>query len=297
MIPLTEIFCLVDDFCKHFDEAQKGLLLPCKNRKRKSHCRMSLSEIITILIMFHFSHYKCFKDFYLNCILQHYRQEFPKALSYNRFIELEPQAFMPMVLLLRSLSGEETGLYYVDSTKLPVCHNLRIKRNKVFKDCAKRGKTSTGWFFGFKLHLVFNHKGELMNFNLTSGNVDDRVPVATMMGKLKGWLFGDRGYIGKEFAEKLSKKGVEVITKVKKNMKEKVLEPAKKYLLGKRGVIETIIDQLKNIMTIDHTRHRSVMNFQVNVLGGLLAYVFKPKKPGVRFHQLNGMQQAALISN
>lgn len=295
MIPLTEIFCLVDDFCKHFDEAQKGILLPCKNRKRKSHCRMSLSEIITIVIMFHFSRYKDFKDFYINCILKYYANEFPKVLSYTRFLELKPHAFMPMICLLHSLSGEETGLYFVDSTKLPVCHNLRINRNKVFKNCAKRGKTSTGWFFGFKLHLIFNNKGEIMNFKLTPGNVDDRKPVEAMMGKLKGWLFGDRGYIEGIF-KKMSKKGVELITKVKKNMKEKILEPAKKYLLSKRGFIETIIGQLKSIMTIDHTRHRSVMNFQVNVLGGLLAYVFKPKKPGVHFHQLNAMQ-VALISS
>lgn len=296
MIPLTEIFCLIDDFCKHFDETQKGFLLPNPKRKRKSRCNMSCSEIMTIITMFHLSGYKTLKDFYINCILKNYTKEFPKALSYNRFVELESYAFMPLVLLLRNLSGEETGLYFIDATKLIVCHNLRINRNKVFKDCAKRGKTSTGWFFGFKLHLVFNHKGELMNFTLTAGNVDDRVPVAMLTNKLKGWLFGDKGYIDQKLSKKLMDKGLELITNVKKNMKKKVLEPAKKYLLRKRGVIETIIDQLKNLMTIDHTRHRSVINLQVNVLGGLLAYVFKPKKPGFYFHQLNGLK-VPLISN
>ncbi len=198
MIPLTEIFCLIDDFCKLFEAEQSKILLSGKKRRRGKSCRMTLSEIMTILVMFHFSHYRTFKDFYLNCILVHHKCDFPKALSYNRFVELMPRAFMPLYVLISVLSGEETGRYYVDSTKLPACHNLRIYRNKVFKDYAKRGKTSTGWFFGFKLHLIFNDKGQLMSFKLTPGNVDDRATVTEMVKNLKGLLFGDRGYISQK---------------------------------------------------------------------------------------------------
>ena len=187
---------------------------------------------------------------------------------------------MPLTMILLGLTGLKTGKYYVDSTKLPVCHNLRIARNKVFKNCAKRGKTSTGWFFGFKLHLIINDQGELMSFALTSGNVDDRTPVLEMVKKLQGWLFGDRGYISGKLFEQLNKMGVELITRVKKNMKEKFIDPIKQQFLNQRGIIETIIDQLKNILHIDHTRHRSAINMQVNVLSGLLAYIFKPKKVG-----------------
>lgn len=287
MVPTVEIFCVIDDFCKLFEESAKKNVLPSPNRKRKRQCNMSLSEIMTIIILFHFSHYRTFKDFYLHCILDAYKKEFPNALSYNRFVELQEYAFMPLVVFLRCLRGKDTGKYYIDSTKIPVCHNLRIKRHKVFKDIAKRGKTSTGWFFGFKLHCIFNNEGELMEFDLTPGNVDDRAPVEHMCETLDGWLFGDRGYISKKLADKLKEKGVELITKTKRKMKEVVLDPAKKFLLEKRGVIETIYDQLKNLFHIAHTRHRSVMNAQVNIVAGLIAYCFKPKKVQAQFHMLN----------
>lgn len=287
MIPLTEIFCAIDDFCKQFEQEQAKYLLSNPSRKRQKPCQMALSEVMTIIVMFHYSHYRTFKDFYLHSILTHHKQDFPKALSYNRFVELMPTTFMPFYVFISALTGEKTGRYFIDASKLPVCHNLRIYRNKVFKGVAKRGKTSTGWFFGFKLHLIFNDKGELMNFKLTSGNVDDRAVVEEMVKNLKGWLFGDRGYISQKIKNSLMGKGVELITKVKKNMKEKIIEPIKLYYLEKRGMIETIIDQLKNLLHIDHSRHRSVMNFQINVLGGLLAYIFKPRKVSVPFHKIN----------
>lgn len=287
MIPLEEIFCLIDDFCKLFEQQGKGYFLANPSSKRQKSCQMSLSEVMMIEVMFHFSHYRTFKDFYKSCILGAYQQAFPKAVSYTRFLELKQYALMPLAVFLASLKGKRTGLYYVDSTKLPVCHNLRIARNKVFKDFAKRGKTSTGWFFGFKIHIVFNHLGDIMAFRLTSGNVDDRKPVLKLTRNLEGWLFGDRGYISKNLSLKLKQRGIEMITNVRKNMKKVLLAPLKKYLLSKRGFVETIIDQLKNILHIDHSRHRSVTNFQVNLLGALLSYVFKPKKVSVPFASLN----------
>lgn len=290
MLPLTEIFCVIDDFCKHFIKENEKRILPSRKYRRRN-CQMTLSEMMTVITMFQFSHYRTFKDFYLNCILIHHRNDFPRAMSYSRFVGLMPRTFMPFVVLLKILAGEETGKYFIDSTKLVVCHNLRIYRNKVFKGIAQRGKTSTGWFFGFKLHLIFNDKGELMNFKLTAGNIDDRKVVAEMTERLKGLLFGDRGYIGKDLKISLLEKGVELITKVKRNMKEEILSPLKQYYLNKRNMIETIIDQLKHLLHIDHSRHRSIMNFQINVLGGLLAYVFKPKKVTVPFHSLGLLLQ------
>ena len=287
MIPLIEIYCLLDDFCKNFENISKEYFLTKLPKKRNRPCRMSLSEIMTILVMFHMSQYKTFKDFYTSCIMENYRQEFPKLVSYTRFIELMPSAFMPLMVLLLSLKGRQTGKYYIDSTKLPVCHNLRINRNKVFKNCAQRGKTSTGWFFGFKLHIVINNQGEIVNFTLTKGNVHDVTIVDNITQTLKGWLFGDRGYISKALYESLKKRGLELFTTLKSNMKQKILEPMQKQYLKQRNIVETIIGQLKSIMTIDHSRHRSIINFQVNVLGGLLAYVFKPKKASSSFKHLN----------
>ena len=289
MLPLLDIFCLIDDFCKHFESETRGYFLTHSQnvRKRKRKCRMHLSEIMTIIVMFQMSHYKTFKDFYICCICQ---KDFPCLLSYNRFIELMPSAFMPLLLLIKSLKGEENGKYFIDSTKLPVCHNLRINRHKVFKDSAERGKTSTGWFFGFKLHLIINSKGDIMNFLLTNGSIHDVKVVDKLSDKLKGWLFGDKGYISNSLSKSLKERGLELFTSIKKNMKKKILDPLQKHYMKQRNIIETMIGQLKHMMTIDHTRHRSIMNFQVNVLGGLLAYIFKPKKVSVGFSKLNNLK-------
>ena len=289
MIPLEEIFTVIDDFCKHFEQTMARKMLPSAKRQRNRPCRMSSSEIMTIVVLFHFSHYRTFKDFYLNCILKNKSNDFPKALSYTRFVEVMPSVMMPLHVLLHSFFGHKTGKYFVDSTKLSVCHNLRIRRNKVFKGMAQRGKTSTGWFFGFKLHLVLNHQGGLMGFKMTKGNVDDRKPVQNMVKQLQGWLFGDRGYISKNLSQELQDQGLELITTMKRNMKKILLSPLQKFLLNKRGIIETAIDQLKNMLHIQHTRHRSPLNFQVNVLAGLLAYILKPKKVSVPFAALNNL--------
>jgi hypothetical protein len=235
MVPLTEIFVFIDDFCKLFVEyTQQILVTNAQSKKRKRLRQISLSEIMTIIVLYHLSRYKTFKDFYMNSVLITYRKEFPNAVSYSRFITLMKDAFMPLLILLLGIRGEETGIYYIDSTKLTVCHNLRIHRNKVFKDAAKRGKTSTGWFFGFKLHVVVNNKGEIMNFVLTPGNVHDTKPVETLVKHLNGWLFGDRGYISKELNKTLLEKGIELITNIKKGMKKVILEAVKKYLLKKK---------------------------------------------------------------
>ena len=285
MIPLEEIFCLIDDFCKQFEEHQNLKLLPNSNRLRRRPCSLSISEIMTIMVLFHLSHYRTFKDFYKNSLTIYFAKEFPKLVSYTRFIELMPLAAMPLFVLSTNLRGQQTGKYYIDSTKLQVCENLRINSHTVFKGIAKRGKTSTGWFFGFKLHLVINHKGELMSFKLTPGNVDDRKVVEKLTQGLKGWLFGDKGYISGPLAEKLKAKGLDLMTKGKKSMKNQYIDPLKKQWLNKRGVVESVIDQLKAILHIQHTRHRSPDNFITNVVAGIVAYIFKPKKPAVSFAQ------------
>lgn len=283
MVSLEEIFCLIDDFCKQFEETQKSKLLPNPSRKRVRLCSLSISEIMTIMVLFHLSHYRTFKDFYKDCLSVNFKSAFPKLVSYNRFVELMPYAAIPLLVLSFSLTGKTTGKYYIDSTKLHVCDNLRIYSHKVFKDLAKRGKTSTGWFFGFKLHLIINDKGELMTFRITSGNVDDRAVVRKMTVGLEGWLFGDKGYISTKLTEELKNRGLELITKVKKNMKKKIINPVKNLWLKKRGVVESAIDQMKAILHIQHTRHRSPDNSLVNLLAGILGYIFKPKKPTISF--------------
>jgi len=149
---------------------------------------------------------------------------------------------------------------------------------------AKRGKTSTGWFYGFKVHLVISDRGDLLAVMITPGNVDDRQPVLRFARRLFGKLFGDRGYISKELFAQLWEQGVQLITKVKKNMKNKLIPMLDKLLLRKRALIETVNDQLKNICQIEHTRHRSVANFVVNLLAALVAYTYQEKKPSLNFN-------------
>ena len=198
MIPLEEIFIYIDDFCKQFECLSEANLLPNACRKRKRLCKLSISEMMTLLIMFQLSAYRTFKDFYISCLCDQYKTAFPTLVSYNRFLELIPLAIMPLTILLAQSPAEKTGKYFIDSTNLAVCDNWHIKRHKVFAGLAKRGKTSTGWLFGFKLDVIINHKGEIMRCKITPGNTDDRSVVPQLAAGLQGWMFGDKGYLSEK---------------------------------------------------------------------------------------------------
>jgi hypothetical protein len=255
----------------------------CQRQRERS---LTLSEIMTIVIHFHQSQYRNFKAYYKEYVLKHLRSEFPNLVSYSRFVEFIPSALIPLSVFLRSACfGNCSGISFIDSTALDVCNNRRIAQHRVFEGLAERGKTSTGWFFGFKLHLVVNDRGEILNVMLTPGNVDDRKPVPDLVRNLFGKLVGDRGYISQPlFEELLSNFNLQLIVGIKSNMKNKLMPVFDKILLRKRSIIETIIDQLKNISQIEHSRHRSPMNFIVNLVCGLIAYCRQPKKPSLGFH-------------
>jgi hypothetical protein len=138
-----------------------------------------------------------------------------------------------------------------------------------------------GWCYGFKLHLLINDVGELVACRLTTANVDDRVPVPALVAKVTGKVFGDRGYISHALFATLFTQGVRLITKLRKDMKNKLLPIMDKLLLRRRSLIETVNDQLKNISQIEHSRHRSVTNFLVNLVAGLIAYPYQAKKPSL----------------
>ena len=285
MNKITEIFCSIDDFSKEFVPFwQKSLISNSKKRNRS--CKMSLSEIMTIQVLFHLYGYRTFKEFYLGYVSKHLQKEFPDLVSYNRMVELKRDSFMPLAIYLKSCGLSNcTGISFVDSTPLRVCDKRRIHQHKTFKDIAQRGQCSLGWFYGFKLHIVTNDQGGIIDFMITKGNVDDRKPLRfkQFIGKLYGKLFGDKGYISKELFTELFSNGVHLITKLRKNMKTKLLTPLKDvYHLRKRAIIETIFDQLKNICQVEHSRHRSVANYFNNIFAALIAYNFKDKKPSLK---------------
>lgn len=284
---VLELFCAVDDFCRIFEPKWQAHCLSSGTKQRKRKRELALSEIMTILILFHRSHYRDFKAFYTEFVCVHLSSEFPKLVSYNRFIEFFPSALLPLLIYLQSCLGRCTGVSFVDSTKLAVCHNRRIKQHRVFRNLAERGKTSVDWFFGFKLHLVFNDCGELLTFRLTPGNVDDRTPLSTFAARLFGKLFGDKGYLSHKLQKQLANEfSIELVTPRRKNMKQLELPLIDKVRLRKRAIVETIIDQLKNISQIEHTRHRSPVNFVVNLVCGLIAYCHQPKKPSLQLDKL-----------
>lgn len=282
---LYQLFCDTDDFCQDFLPEWKRTQLQNGEKKRNRSKCLCESEIMTIVVFFQMSGYRTFKHFYWRHVLVYWREQFPCLPSYNRFVELMAEVLTPLVAFMQSRCGKSEGIAFVDSTSLCVCKNIRIPRHKTFADHAGRSKSSTGWFYGFKLHFIVNDCGDILSFCLTRGNVDDRTPVPYLVKDLIGKLFGDRGYISKKLTELLATQDVELITTLKKNMKPRVLAAFDKLILRKRSLIETINDQLKNIFSLEHSRHRSLTNFLVNAIASLVAYSYQPKKPSLNLRQ------------
>lgn len=262
---VTEIFCIADDFCKEFEVEMAKNSLPSSPDapKRRRKRMMSDAEVITILICFHFNTYRNFKHYYLSCVCGQWRHLFLRLACF----------------------GECTGISFVDSTCIPVIHNKREFNMKVFKGIAAKGKSTMGWYVGFKLHLLCNEKGELVNFVLTRANVDDREVsvIDTLTDKMFGKLYADKGYISQSLFGHLWDNGVHIVTGLRSNMKQRLMPLYDKIMLRKRSIIESINDMLKNVAQLVHSRHRSVHNFIMNLLAAMGAYCFFSTKPEVNF--------------
>ncbi len=280
---VIQIFVEIDDFYKEFKEELEKI--QCGNPPKRKP-KMSMSEIMTIMVLFHTGCFRNMKHFYLNYVQKHMTSEFPHTVSYNRFVELMQRAIFPLTVFLQTKrTGKTTGISFIDSTPIRVCKNKRIKRNQVFKGIAHTGKSTMGFFYGFKLHIIINDKGEIISFMITPANVDDRKPVRceSFISKIWGKLYGDKGYISKELVGKLFHSGIHLVTGIKRNMKNCLLDFKDKIVLRKRSVIETVNDELKNICQIEHSRHRSFANFISNTISALVAYSYFDKKPEIKY--------------
>lgn len=285
---ITEIFCIADDFCKEFEVemAKHALSSSPEAPKRRRKRMMSDAEVITILICFHFNTFRNFKHYYLFYVCPHLTDLFPETFSYSRFVEVMPRCFVALAMFLRLVCfGQCTGISFVDSTCIPVIHNKRQFNMKVFKDLAVKGKSTMGWYVGFKLHLLCNEKGELVNFVLTRANVDDRElsVINTLTDKVFGKLYADKGYISQFLFGHLWDEGIHIVTGLRSNMKQRLVPLYDKIMLRKRSVIESVNDMLKNVAQLVHSRHRSVHNFIMNLLAAMGAYCFFATKPEVNF--------------
>jgi len=292
---LTELFCHVDDFWQGFEPHWTQEQLGNGSRQRRRNSQLCESEMMTILIHFHQARFRDFKTYYTQYVQQHLRREFPKLVSYARFVQLLPRVVVPLCAYLHSCYGRCSGVRFIDSTALRVCHNRRIHQHRVFDGIAARGRTSVDWFFGLKLHVVVNERGQLLACRVTPGNVDDRQPVPALTQRVFGKLFGDKGYLSQPLFDQLWQRGIQLVTKLRSNMKNRLMLMADKLFLRQRSILETIIDQLKNISQIEHSRHRSFISFMVNVVCGLIAYCHQPKKPSLHF--VGELSLALLIPN
>lgn len=282
---LIEVYVELDDLLKEFEKYSLKKGTPLK----KHDTVLSASEVGAILVMYHLSGYKTFEYYYKRVILKEYKSWFPQAPNYKSFLRYISMSLEVMILwlLYKCSQSKRTGFYIIDSKKLPVCHIKREHQHQVFKDIARKGKSSMGWFYGFKIHLVINNLGEVVSFELSTGNVADNNPdlLKKLLSKLEGICIGDKGYLTKLF-EYFYENKLHLLVKQKKNSQGKVVLPHHIKLLNSRGLIESVFDIASSIMDIDHTRHRKPVNAFTHIFSAIVAYQFYENKPCLFFPSL-----------
>lgn len=264
---LVHLFCFVDSFCVFYDQK-----LPSSYFASRGPKPIYPSEVVTLLLLYQHQQYRNFKSFYTKHALIHLRKDFPRLPSYSRFVELIPRVAPYVYLLGQAIKGFCTGKSFIDSSLLRVCYPVRAPRHKLFKELSTWGKNTKGWVYGLKLHLLINDSRVILDFALTSANVDDRKPVCSMLQGMFGKVYADKGYISKKLFEALFQKGVELVTRLKKGMKGELLLRADARALNERCKVETVLSLLKNRYEIEHTRHRSVPNALVHMVVSLISY-------------------------
>ena len=295
---IIPLFCKIDDFFLNYEKwiapqcLTEGSTIETRGRPRQLHP----SEVMTLLIAFHQSGYRTFKHFYLKHVCVYWCAEFPNLVSYSRFVQLKKGVLALFNVYLSANLGTCSGISFVNSTRLRVCDNRRISSHKVFAGHAGCSKTSMRWFYGFKLHLIINDTGGLLDVALTPGNTDDRTLLWSVSeGDLHGNLYADRGYISKDLREKLDKQGVNLVYKVRKNMDPLEVLVCDEVLLKKRMLIESVIGVMKT--QLEHSRHRSFENFRVNVVSVLIAYQLSENKPSLNFDELQQSNDLSMLVN
>lgn len=277
----THLFCFIDDFCKKREQEKNEHLIangqPIIKPTRAPN--LTEAEVLTITLLYYQGVFHSFKAFY-KFMLEHHKNDFPNMPTYERFIILK-QRILPLLLdLFNCILTKTSDHAYIDSTAIRVCNNKRTGSHKVFKDCAQVGKSSMGWFFGFKLHLAIDLNGNLVNAYISTGNCSDVSIAEWILRDFRGTVFGDKGYISKQVFDKLMKKGIKLVTGLKGNMKNKLLSLKEKLYLRKRSLIETVFNMLKQ-KSLEHSRHRSIAGFCIHILCVLIAYQLKTKKPSI----------------
>lgn len=294
---MIELYIEIDDLYQEYLSyqcTQSSSLFTQVSSTRKP--RMIGLEVATILVCYHLSGYKNFEYYYKQVIQGSYKSYFPNSLSYSRFVCLISRALPLLVLwsLHSCAKSLRTGYYFIDSKKLQVCHLKREKQHTTFKEFARKGKTSTGWFYGLKIHLVINHLGEIVSFIFTPGNVADNNQklLQLLLKDLNGYVVGDKGYYTKLF-QTFYEQGLHLVLRPKKKMKALPIDPKLVSLNKQRAVIESVNDILMTVCDIEHTRHRNPINALCHMIGAIIAYQSLKNKPNVYIpNTINNLQVA-----
>ena len=282
MCYLTNIYCHIDDY---YILNKKEIIQAIKKHSkivRYRESRLSIPEIISILIYFHKHRTKDFRNFYNGFVLKYLKEYFPNLLSYTRFMQIKNKVIAPLVKVLGANNSKKTGIYFIDSSPLKVCHIKRAKRHKTFDEVASYGKSSMGFYKGFKIHLIINEIGEIINYRITKSNVDDRKVAYDLARNISGKLYADKGYISRDLVKKLAYNDLELIHNVRSNMNDIYIADIDKLMLKKRFIIETVFGKIKQSTDIENSRHRSLNGFIITVLTSLISYNFEIRKPSVK---------------
>jgi len=292
---IVEIFVDCDDFINDFSKEVSFHMIGTNQQPISS---LSASEIITICIIYHHSRLDCFKSFYTLVVKNVLRSYFPHAPSYTHFIKLKKYYLFDLFAFLwhSRLSKPSNEANFVDSKKLQISHIKRAHQHRVMKGLAEKGKTSIGWFYGLKLHLIINEYGQPCSFLVTSGNKTDNNEevLKTLFRGLQGIFYGDKGYLTKLKAW-LKIQGVELITKVRKNMKKPKLTHKQKHYLKRRSLIETVFGLMTFQCDLDHSRHRSQYGFFSNIFSAIIAYTYLDSLPQMKRFSTKEIQDKQIV--
>ena len=286
MFDFTYTFCIIDDFFQKFEATYWDFLKHSNKRLRMRSSQLKVSEVVFIAIWYKCSHFNNFKAFFLS-LRQNFRHLFRYLPCYQRIVYLINSHQLALHALHFALMKDcHSSHLWIDSTTLPVCKNQRIGRHKSIKAIATRGKSSMGWFFGCKLHLIMNQSGDVVSTALSNGHTADIKMVEQLVKGLKAKLYADRGYISQNLRQSIKEQGVDLITYHRKNMQAVNLSKADTYNLRQRNQIETLFSLLKGKYNLVTSKARSIEGYLAGIYASLCAYqIYHENKPTIQIHE------------
>jgi hypothetical protein len=274
------IYCFVDDWIKGVvSNLRYALTRPGKDLPPIKKHKLTIAELVSLAIFRFFTGHRNWKDFYQH-ITTYHKKDFSELPKYKNFlVAINQLSFLALILLEGFMNifkrfTRISDLKFADSTKLQVCHIKREFSHKVCYGLARKSKSSMGWFYGFKLHIICNELMQILNLKITAGNVDDRKGLAMIWNDIFGMIIADAGYIGKDWQAKAFSLNKCLLTGVKANMK-KLMTETEEYMLHLRQRVECVFSVLKLRFGMENTLPRSPLGYLAHYIWSITAYQFK----------------------